>query len=794
MKKDALKINSTDRLEFDLVMSPVDYNEQKKKALRQEIADKYGVPLKNVRVNFIPLQLNENGEKVSLTSEIIDNIQDPKFQQSLFPEYLKLNNIEDIDMNEIIEIDNQINTFVDFNSYTKNKVYKFKYVKWDNYLSYGKDNFFDFTKLNGLVLLTSSPENQGGKTTFAIDLLRFALFGRADKSPTLESVINDYLPKETEACVEACIEIDGDDYVIRRTITRPALSKRTTKSKAKQKVEYFKLLNGSYELIENCEGENTSATNNIIRETVGNVDDFNLVISATVHTLSNLMNLGQTEKSKVFSRWLGLVSLEEKDKITKEYYKDKISKNLFSNKYDKTTLSNEINDFKTVILSNNSQIKALNEKKKENDNQLEKFNLEKTGLLGQKREVKENINFNVQTIENNIQTTNGELELKRSQFVSLKEEYEKIKDATFDKELLDSKNELVNQLTAKNGEIRGIIMSMKAEIDRIKKLSNENICPVCKHPIDVNEQNGLIAEAEAKIAEYTKQGVENKGQIDKLKEEIVNLNLKREETERLNNLKLKLSAFKVTIDNLKLKLNEFNRLKEEYEKNKENLIFNTDIDCKVNVVNEKIKVETRLKEENIRAIQSLESTNESYANEISKREKIIRQLISEEKIIRNWTVYQQIIGKNGIIKLVLKRALPIINNELNRLLNGLCDFDVELSVSDDNKVCLDMVHDGHVLDLSRAASGFEACMASLALRCALSNIASFSKPNMLVLDEVLSGVSSTNMKNIMELYHRVLSNYDFIIHICHDTTLVDYHDKILTVVKENNVSRICEDY
>ena len=44
----------------------------------------------------------------------------------------------------------------------------------------------------GRIIEIYGPESSG-KTTLAIDLLRFALFGKAEKSPTLDSVFNTYL-------------------------------------------------------------------------------------------------------------------------------------------------------------------------------------------------------------------------------------------------------------------------------------------------------------------------------------------------------------------------------------------------------------------------------------------------------------------------------------------------------------------------------------------------------------------------------------------------------------------------
>lgn len=783
-------IKKTDKLVFDLEMLQINYNEQKKNALKKEIAEKYNVPLKNVEINFIPITVDKNGEKISLTEDIIANIQDPVFQKQLLNDYVTLNKIENVNIEDIYAIDDQINTHIDFTKYKKQKSYRFKYVKWDNYLSYGKDNYFDFTTLNGLVLLNGEPENQCGKTTFAIDLLRFVLFGKADKSPTLDSVFNIYRPQETEVMVEACIEIDDNDYVIRRTITRPALNKRTAKSKPKQKVEYFRYIDGNYELIENCEGESNTQTSNIIKEAVGSVEDFNLVISATAFTLADLLRMGQTDKGKLFSRWLGLMSLEEKDKITKEYYKTQVAPSLLSSKYDKKTLSSEIEDFTSVINGNNELIKNEESKKKCCEKNIEDYQKEYTETISKKKEIKDFGGIDVKTVETQVLNNNNELEIKRGQFKILKSEYERLKDSVFNKELYNKKRVELIELQTKNGELKGLIKAQKEEIERINKLKTEKICVNCGHPIDVVEQDKFIENINETINKFIAEGLQNKEKITSTNKEIEDLELQRNNVEKLNKTKLQLSALKVTIENIKLKIENLQKQKQEIEDNRENIAFNNNITNKINIINEKIKVENNIKENCIKTIQDLITTNNNYDNEIKKRNILIEKLTVEETLIKNWTLYQQLVGKNGIIKIILRRALPVINNELTRLLNGLCDFEVVLSISEDNKVCMDLFRDGIKLDLGTGASGFESCISSLALRCALGNIASMPRPNLLVLDEILGGISPANVENIMTLYKRVLCNYDFILHICHDSNLVDYHDKIITVTKQDNVSVI----
>ena len=784
------KVNPTDKLIFDLEMHQIDFNEQKKESLRKEISEKYGVPLKNIEINFVPITVDDNGEKLSLASDIITNIQDPKFQQKLFEEYIKIKGIENIDFDALIDIDKRVNTFVDFDSYSKYKPYKIKYLKWDNYLSYGKGNYFDFTKLNGLVLLTGQPENTSGKTTLAIDLLRFALFGKAEKSPTLDSVFNMYLENETDVMVEAGIEIEGIDYVIRRTITRPALKKRTAKSKAKQKVEYFKLVNGDYQEIENCEGESGTQTNNIIRETVGNIEDFDLVISATSYSLGNLLRMGQTDKGKLFSRWLGLISIEEKEKIAKDIWK-KESQQLLSNRYNKATLDSEITDMKTVIESDNKSIIEAQDKLNKSGENIEKLNNEKIEIIKNRKQIKEELfKIDVATIENKTKYLNGDLETYRAKMSTKKQRYFEIKDSVFDIEAYNKKKNEQRQIELEQAELKTKISSLKEDNTRINGLIAKKICPTCGHEIDSKEQNKFIDSNNEKINTYIETGIKNKEKLKEIEAIIIKMEQMRSEENELNRLKPEMSAIKVQIDNIKLQLGELERQKNEIETNKENIRYNNEIENKIRIVDENIKVETGIKEQYIKDIENYKNEITLYNTEIEKRDKIITKLVEEEKTIQLWNCYQELLGKNGIVKIVLKRALPILNNEIERLLNGLCDFEVRLTIDDNNKLCLDLIRDGVKMPIEHSASGWETTISSIALRSALSNICSFARPNLVTYDEVLAGVSSENAENVFKLFRRILPNYNCIIHICHDQTLTEFHDSTIVVTKENNISKI----
>ena len=161
---------------------------EEEKNIMSEMAKKYGIPAKNIKVKKHYVT-KTNGDEV-LAGDIVQNANDPRFQQELMKQYysqLDEKDKEGIKFEDIIKIDSAINAQVDYSVYNKGKRYTIKWVKWGNFLSYGPENYFDFTRLHGLVLLNGVPANKSGKSTFAYDLLHFLLFGKTntDKAKTL---------------------------------------------------------------------------------------------------------------------------------------------------------------------------------------------------------------------------------------------------------------------------------------------------------------------------------------------------------------------------------------------------------------------------------------------------------------------------------------------------------------------------------------------------------------------------------------------------------------------------------
>jgi hypothetical protein len=78
----------------------------------------------------------------------------------------------------------------------------------------------------------------------------------------------------------------------------------------------------------------------------------------------------------------------------------------------------------------------------------------------------------------------------------------------------------------------------------------------------------------------------------------------------------------------------------------------------------------------------------------------------------------------------MKTMMPLINSELQRLLEDSCHFRLEVRINDKNEVDFLMIDNNTQVEKPMASgSGYERTIASLALRAVLSKICSLPRAN-----------------------------------------------------------------
>ena len=395
--------------------------------------------------------------------------------------------------------------------------------------------------------------------------------------------------------------------------------------------------------------------------------------------------------------------------------------------------------------------------------------------------------MDVVTLESRIKTIIDSGVRKKTELETINKEIDDIGEIDYsedDYRKMRSENEA---LISKMAEERSAINMLK---NTNKALANAEYCPTCHRKLDNVDNSAQIKKNEEEIQNHINNGVEMKKKSDEIIANMNSIEGKRTLSQKKSQLQLKASAINVELANLRNEGTEKKNLLKEITKNKEAIDKNAQIDAQLNVINANIKNEENIKREansNIN-LSNMEITKNNET--IAQKKSYIIKIEDEQKVEKYWKLYLQMIGKDGISKMVLRNTLPIINSELKRLLGDVTDFDVEVVMDDKNDVDFLMIRDGVVTRLA-AASGLETTQAALALRVVLGKMSRLSRPPFILLDEVLGTVAKENYDDMKKLYDKIVEYYDFVLHICHID--LDWYDgNIVTVVKNNNISSIKE--
>jgi DNA repair exonuclease SbcCD ATPase subunit len=247
---------------------------------------------------------------------------------------------------------------------------------------------------------------------------------------------------------------------------------------------------------------------------------------------------------------------------------------------------------------------------------------------------------------------------------------------------------------------------------------------------------------------------------------------------------LSIEGFDLKIQGLKDKLGRYNELLEKIKENEkiESLLLKAGIRIE-SLERSKTEKQTSINN-NSYQITSLEDKIKTNLNMIIK----IGEESEKEKIYK---IYLDAFGKNGISKIIMKTMMPLINSELQRLMEDSSYFKLEVRINDKNEVEFMMIDNGTGIEkLMASGSGYERTIASLALRSVLSKICSLPKPNIIVFDEVFGKISNDNLEMVSEFFIKIKEYFEKIFVITHNPMVNQWADTIIKIKKEDNISRV----
>jgi DNA repair exonuclease SbcCD ATPase subunit len=778
---DTIKISPYSKIKVYWDDRPENYSKEAKNRICNHFAKKYGVNKGNIDVIYRPVKFTESGDAIEINGATIENIMDTNYQRELMREWIKRED-KKVDFDRILKLDDKINGELNLeDNSVQHNTWSIKWLMINNFLSFGEENYLPFNKLKGLNVVNSLPANQGGKTTLTIDSLKFLLHGNTTKTDKNEEIFNQYSDKN-DLVVRGMIEIANEEIIIERKMKRTA--KKGGGWTVTNKVNYYKLLpDGEEEMLNEEDAGKTTAK---LKATIGSEKDFEMLVLATEKNLDDLIGLTTTESGKILTRLIGLEVIEMKEAIVRKMYNE-FDRKKKSNEYDIITLSDDIVDHAEKIRLGNEANTNLEKELNETKENLKSLGEENDRLLNSKISVDVSItSLNPSNLEKEIETITQSGLTYKSKVEELQKKIDDIGELNFDEDehfrLTNKQNKTSASIQLKESEIEKLEQTIQDLIDG-------GICKACNRVLDDVDNTEHIETHRKSINKLRGEITELEEVIAKTKSDLRLLNETKLLIDEKNKLELNRDRLEVEIGSLRNKIvSKKNDLK-KYTLNLEAIELNREIDSKVSLVKTKISIAGYKKDELVGKIERVKQDILNNENNIEIKTKLIEQIKKEEEIERIYKVYIELVGKKGISKLVLRSVLPIINSEVQRLLEDVCDFEIEIFIDDKNDVQFLLNKDG-VSKLLKSGSGFEKTAASLALRGVLGKISTLPMPNFITFDEVLGKVANENIERLKPLFDKIKNMYEIVFLITHNDIIKDWGDNILTVKKDNNVSKI----
>jgi len=755
---------------------PENFTQERIKSAKQYFMKKYS----STNINVITKVKTSDDDSMQ-TIDVSVNIMDKNYQKELVKSYLESKS-QDQYFDQLMNIDLAVENRMLANEVevTPFKRWYIKKIEFSNFLSYGQNQVIDFEKCNGITVVESDPPNFGGKTVLTVDLLLFLFFNATTKTQKAEEIFNRFTDVN-KVSVKGDITIDGEDYVILRQIERK-------KSKAgewniKTDLEFFKKLADGQ--LQNFTGEQRRETENFMKKSIGSMEDFLMTIVTTASNLEDLLEAKPTARGQVLSRFLGLEFLKKKEETGKEIYSE-FSKGMVSNVYNTESLKQDNINSGEEIGRMKDEIMQMSKNISDVDARLQKGQDYKDNLLRSKF-----MDLDKELIILNpliLQSTISNLEESKDKTTRQINEIKIVEPKEFYHE-------------DKHDNVKEVIKSRFAELVTCENKVEEIQDLIEKYGDGIQCEHCGIKLMEAKLTnEKIKQLDSFKRLVNDFKEEIDGYEKKEQSFTQLKKdfdeyerNKLIKEKYELSLESTQLKLIQVKDKLKRYKEVQDKIKKNNEVDAQL--VKAGLRIDELINEK--RGYEKIQTTNstriESLESRIEKNNDIILKIAEEFEREKIYKIYVEIYGKNGITKMIMKTMMPLINSELQRLLQDSAYFSLEIRINDKNEVEFIMIDNSTGVEkLMVSGSGYERTIAAMSLRAVLSKVCSLPKPNIIVWDEVFGKISNDNLEMVGEFFTKMRDYFEKIFVITHNPLVNNWSNNVVRINKVDNISKVSQ--
>lgn len=678
------------------------------------------------------------------------------------------------------------------------------YIKdlcFDNLFGYEENNYIDFTKYNGVVGVFGP--NRQGKSSF-VGALLFVLYNTTDRGSMKNSNI---INRNKNYCYgKVRINVGGTDYIIERKTERnlPKKKKNIKRSdydKTITSVNFYKIEldnNTGYEKKVSCNSISRDETDKEIRKLLGTADDFLMTAFSTQESVNRFVKEGATARKQILSRFMELDLFEKVFDYAKEDHNQLLaqSKSL-SQEISEENISKLMNERKKLensIEENKKEIEILNTKKEDlqswivqqeqqaeklDDSELENIQSELNDLFQKQQDKDINISkLSKKIVQNKEELNNLNESIKQYDIKSIEQKKNQLNDQKYK----------LNELKVKLSNEQSTLKTQQDSVRKLDVVPCGDMFPTCPYIVDAHENKDKVDEQQKLVDDLLQQyqDIDNVvGSLlqEKLDKQEQNYNRCKSQTEKLQN------DIQSNESKLNLMRKELESIQSDIEDKKETL---EEEKKKVDLLKSKEYKEKKKSVEDIKEnIESFQNKLSSLYEELGKKKEHISSIQQEKSTyndlvnkIRIYNSIQNAFSKNGIPAMVLKKQLPMINQELSRILEGIANFNVSMETDTSSNVMDVFIEDSNNRRIIELASGMEKTIASIAIRVALINISNLSKPDMFIIDEGFGSLDQENLQSALSFLQGLRNYFNMILVISHIQEVKECADMFISI--ENN--------
>ena len=259
----------------------------------------------------------------------------------------------------------------------------------------------------------------------------------------------------------------------------------------------------------------------------------------------------------------------------------------------------------------------------------------------------------------------------------------------------------------------------------------------------------------------------------------------------ITNLKLTSEKNEISYKSLSKEVEGLREKSEDYYENKEIIENKESFIKQLDKINKSLSSkEKELKncEECILALYKEHGSLEQKLTSLKDQKQELEDLREEYSA---YDLFMRSMHSSGISYDIIKKKLPVINNEIAKILANIVDF--EVFFEDDGKhLKIFIKHPKHEPRPIEMGSGAEKTITAMAIRLALLFVSSLPKSDIFILDEPGTALDAENMDGFVSMLELVKSYFKTVLLVSHLDSLKDCVDTQITINKNGDYAQILE--